>query len=296
MAPDSRPVRRPATPLSFLVTLLVGLAVALLLLWMGAPVVANTLLFFPSGSPADPPPALAGTEGETLLLQTSDGLELRAWWHDAGEDTPAVLLLHGNAGHLGMRASWAEGYLRSGISTLLLGYRGYGGNPGRPSEDGLARDVDAALEALADRGRPVVVHGRSLGGAAALAGLEEAGEGDGSLGSSVRGIILESSFTTLEEISRSAYPIVPGFVHRRLRGTWDNRARLERVRVPVLLIHGEVDDLIPAWMGRDLAEVAPDLRELVEVGGAGHNDLPLVAGARYEDLTTRFVRSVAASD
>ncbi|TVP78136.1 MAG: alpha/beta hydrolase [Gemmatimonadales bacterium] len=288
-------VRRPVSAVSLLVTLLVGLAVFLLLLWVGAPIVANALLFHPSGTPADPPPDLARIPGERVELEAMDGITLEAWWHDAGEGTPAVLLLHGNAGHLGMRASWAEGYLAKGMSTLLLGYRGYGRSGGRPSESGLARDVAAALDFLADRDRRVVVHGRSLGGAAALAGLEEAGVGDGSRGSGVQGLVLESVFTSLEEIGQATYPVLPGFIHGRLRGKWDNRSRLAGVEVPVLVIHGSADELIPARMGRELAEAAPSLHELVEVGGAGHNDLPLVAGPDYVELTTDFVRTVSAT-
>jgi len=265
--------------------LLLLLGFLLLLHLMISPRLAESLLFIPDRTDPGPPPTLAGVGGEDVTLATGDGVEVHAWWFEAEPGAPAVLFLHGNAGTIGDRRFQAEGMLREGISSLLLSYRGYGRSEGSPSEEGVARDADAALAWIAERaggaGR-VVVHGRSLGGAVGAPLAVRHPE--------VGGIILESTFTDLLEMARAVYPFLPSFLLRRLRGHYDTRGAAAEITAPVLVIHGERDRLIPVEMGRALRDAAPGDARYWEVPGAGHNDLPWAAGAEYFSRVADFVR------
>jgi uncharacterized protein len=253
-----------------------------------SPTVADHFVFFPSDQDPGSAPVLAGVEGEDVMISTSDGVRIHGWWHEARGSVPVVLFFHGNAGTIGGRIPLAEAYLARGVSILMVDYRGYGRSEGRPSEVGIYRDGEAALAWLLERGisgSRIVVHGRSLGGA--VASHLVAGRDD------VAGAILESSFTSLDEMARAAYPFLPSFLFRRLRGHYDNRTRVRELQVPVLVVHGSRDRLVPTAMGRELYEAAPEPREWFEVLGADHNNAFTVGGAPYFDRLAAFVLEVA---
>jgi uncharacterized protein len=281
-------------PVLSLVLVLLGLAAAF---WFASPAIARFLLYFPDRSDPGDPPTLVGVVGEDVALEASDGTRIHGWWYPAArarhrEAAPAdtvpaaVLFLHGNAGHLGHRTFQAQGMLPAGVSVFLLGYRGYGRSEGRPDEAGTIADAEAALDWISERvggEARVVVHGRSLGGAVA-AGLAARRPG-------LAGLVLESTFTDLEEMGAATYPFLPGFLFRRLRGHHDTMGRVRDARMPVLVVHGTADALVPFRMGEALAGAAPT-SSLVAVDGAGHNDLPFVAGPDYFRQVADFVRRV----
>jgi uncharacterized protein len=263
-----------------LVTLLVGLMAVLTLL---APFLAERLLYHPGVGVPGPPPPAGAVRGEELRLTASDGVSIHGWWY-AVPDAPVILLLHGNAGHIGGRGFIAHELVRRGWSVLLLEYRGYGRSEGRPSEAGLRLDGAAGYAFARERAggaARVVLFGRSLG-AAVAAGLSRE-EVPGAL-------ILDSPFTSLEEMAAAVYPFLPRFVFRRLRGRWDTRAALADVAAPLLVIHAEEDELVPVRMGRELFDRAGEPRAWFPVAGAGHNDLIDVAGAAYFERIDRFLR------
>jgi uncharacterized protein len=254
---------------------------------MFSPRVAELLLFLPSRADPGPAPRLAGVQGEDLVLTASDGVRIHGWWFEAGADAPAVLFLHGNAGSIRDRTFQAEGMLHEGISILLLSYRGYGRSEGRPGEEGVRRDAEAGLDWLLARtggGDRVVVHGRSLG--AAVAGMLLRRRPDAA------GLVVESAFTDLHGIARAVYPIFPSILLRRLRGRYDTRTGVAGSPVPVLVVHGSRDEIVPVEMGRELARVGPPGTRYLEVPGARHNDLPFVAGSAYFRQVAEFVREV----
>lgn len=253
-----------------------------------SPGLAEHFVFFPDRSDPGPAPRLGGIRGEDVDFAAADGTRLHGWWHEAAPGAPAVLFLHGNAGNIRERAPIASGYLERGVSVFMPDYRGYGRSEGRPSEEGVQLDARAAADWLRTRlgpGTPMVVHGRSLGGA--IGSRLAADRSD------VAGVILESTFTSLEEMARVAYPFLPGFALRRLRGHFDTRAAVARLEVPLLLVHGTADRLIPVALGRDLHGGAPPGAEWYEIPGAGHNDGFWVGGEAYFDRVAGFVRAVA---
>jgi len=241
------------------------------------------LIYFPSG-PVRQTPTDAGLAFEDVQLATTDGETLRAWWIPAGPRAPVLLFCHGNAGSREHRLHNLVGLHRAGIAVLIFDYRGYGGSSGTPSEAGLLRDAEAAYDWLRVEagGRPIVLFGRSLGGAvaAALAGTRPAA-----------GLVLESTFTSAREMAGRVLPL-PG-IGRLIRTRFDVRAAVQRLRLPLLVIHGTADEMIPFRMGRDLFEAAAsDAKTFRPVPGGRHNDTYDVAGPAYWEWLREFTQRV----
>lgn len=236
----------------------------------------RALIYFPDRS--DPGPAgarIAG--GRDLTLRTADGLELTSWFVPADEATDtgyAVLLAPGNGGNRAGRAGIAQDLSAQGLSVLLMDYRGYGGNAGRPSEQGLAADADAAVAALAELGYPldrVVYLGESLG-TGVVAGLAQR--------HTPAGVVLRSPFTELADLGRVHYPFLP--VGLLLRDRFEVLAPLSRTDVPVTVVYGTADSVVPPRLSEEVARGVARLHERVVIDGADHND-PVMFGAPVVD-------------
>lgn len=215
-----------------------------------------------------PVPALAGVpDVEVWTIRTEDGLDLNAWFQPAAAaDHPVVLFFHGNSGHIGHRAPRIPRLAAAGMGVLMLEYRGFGGNPGAPSEEGLARDARAAHAALRAHGidaARIVLWGESLGTAVAVR-----------LATEVRAaaLVLEAPFTSMADIARMRYRVVP--VDPLLKDRFDSASRIAAVDTPLLVIHGQHDEMIPFAMGSRLFAAATMAdRQFWTAAGAGHNDL-----------------------
>ncbi len=254
-----------------IVPLVVGLAGALLVgaFW----VFQRSLVYLPDRRT---PPAAAEVldGGRDVVLQTSDGLRLAAWYASPPvTGGPTVLLAHGNAGNRGDRVTLAEELQHLGFGVLVPDYRGYAGNPGRPSERGLALDVRAAREFLVrDEGIPaeaLVLLGESLGAAVVA---ELAAEHPPAA------LVLRSPFTTLADAARSVTGVPLG---RLLRDRYPVLEHVRRVGVPTAVVYGGDDGTVPARLSREVAAAAREgggvVVEVV-VPGADHDDPTLVHG------------------
>lgn len=206
----------------------------------------------------------------TVLCRTEDGLELAGWYrappHEPqGTGGALVVLFHGNAGHLGLRADKARAMLEAGHGVLLAGYRGYGGNPGTPSEQGLLTDGRAWLDFLTREGvsgSRLVLWGESLGGGIAVRLATER---------RVRAVILEAAFTSLTDVAASLYPWLP--VRSMLLDRYDSLPRIGELRAPLLIVHGERDRIVPVKFGRALFDAAAEPKQAYWAEEGGHNDL-----------------------
>ncbi|WP_250006591.1 alpha/beta hydrolase [Actinoplanes sp. M2I2] len=239
-----------------LVVLLV-LALILAAVWL----LQRRLIYFPDRSA---PPLAAGAEAVTL--RPSDGLELGAWLFRPPSRTPdrrtAVLVAPGNAGNRLGRAPLATALAAQGYTVLLLDYRGYGGNPGRPSEAGLARDADAARAYLVEHAGPRLIYfGESLGAAVAT-GLATRHPPDT--------LVLRSPFTDLAAAGREHYPFLP--VRWLLRDRFPVRDQIRTITVPTFVLYGTADAVVPPEQSRLVAGDAAGPVRVVAVEGAGHND------------------------
>jgi fermentation-respiration switch protein FrsA (DUF1100 family) len=229
--------------------LLVGGYVALVgALWAGQ----RNLLYLPDTSR----PALAAGAAE-LRLRTEDGLDLLAW-HFPG--TPTIVYLHGNGGHLGYRTERFRRLAALGYGVLAVEYRGYGGNPGSPSEAGLYADGRAALAFVGER--PYVLWGESLGGAVAAKLAAE---------KPPLALILESPFTRLADVASHHYWWVP--VDLLLKDRFDVLDSLAEIRVPILVAHGRRDTVVPVRFGEAVFAAAREPKRGWFPASAGHNDL-----------------------
>lgn len=224
------------------------------------------LIYLPGPAPPSPPRGVA-----EVVLRTADGLALTAWAAQATgpRRDVTVLVAPGNAGSRAARVPLARALAAAGFDVLLLEYRGYGGNPGSPTEDGLAADARAALDHLVGaRGIPpprVTVLGESLGAAVAVRLATERPVG---------ALVLRSPFTTLADVGARAYPYLP--VRALLRDRFDLLGRAPDLRVPVAVVAGAADTTVPPGQSRAVAAAAR--ATYVEVPGAGHNDADLAHG------------------
>lgn len=246
------------------------------------------LIYLPSGAAGSP--ADAGLpDAETVRLATEDGVELAAWYVPAegrasaeGGAAVTVLVLPGNAGSRSLRAPLARALSANGFAVLLVDYRGFGGNPGRPSAEGLLTDARAARAYLRERtGTGAVVYfGESLGSGVAVALAAE---------DPPSGLILRSPFTSLADVGAVHYPFLP--VRLLLRDGLDVVGPLADYDGPVLVVAGARDTIVPTAQSREVAEAAS--AELVLVPGAGHNDRALLDGDLLVEAVTRFLTRVA---
>lgn len=253
--------------LFLLVTAAAAVAVLAVLAWS----FQRRLVYFPAAGP--PPPAADVLDGaRDVELRTADGLALGAWLIPASSpDAATVLVAAGNGGDRAGRAPLAKALAENGLGVLLFDYRGYAGNPGRPTEEGLALDVRAArtflLEEAGVNADRLLYFGESLGAAVVT---ELAAEHPPA------GLLLRSPFTDLAAVGRVHYPFLP--LEALL---WDRYAlteHLQHVEVPTKVVLGSQDTIVPPGQSRAVAAAAPQLHDLVVVHGADHNDLALLNG------------------
>ena len=247
------------------------------------------LIYFPDSTRVLP--ASDVLEGaRDITLHTSDGLALGAWFVPASTDSDlrmAVLVAPGNGGNRSGRAGLATELRRRGLAVLLMDYRGYGGNPGSPSEDGLAKDVMAAALALDALGYPAertIYFGESLGTGVVTALQARR---------TPAGVVLRSPFTELADVGAHHYPWLP--VRLLLKDRFRVTELLLDSDVPVTVIYGDRDSVVPSELSARVADEAPTLAERVVIRGADHND-EVMFGPRVADAVARLANAVAPRD
>jgi uncharacterized protein len=240
------------------------------------------LIYLPDrADPAAPPAAV-----EEVAFTTADGLELAAWFVPAeGEPVAHVLVTPGNAGNRAHRLPLARGLAARGHAVLLVDYRGYGGNPGDPSEAGLLRDAEAAFRSLEARdgvdAEHIVLLGESIGAGVAAGLAAELGPTGGPAA-----VVLRSPFPSLGEVARGHYPFLP--VGLLLRDRFPVSDQLADVEAPILVVAGGADTIVPTALSREVAERAG--ARYVELPGVDHNAAALLDGADFLAAVDDFVR------
>jgi fermentation-respiration switch protein FrsA (DUF1100 family) len=235
------------------------------------------LLYFPDKTR----PGLAGLEQlgvREVVLSTEDGLSLLSWYLPGRPGRPVILYFHGNGGHIGHRVERMLRFAREGYGVLMPEYRGYGSNPGTPTETGFNADARAALGFLGREGvapNRLVLYGESLGSGVAV---------ELATRHQVAGLILEAPFTSVAEVAQCHFPYVPAA--RLVIDRFDSRSRIGRVRAPILVLHGESDRVVPVRFGRALFDAAPEPKEGWFVPQAGHEDLARYGGL---DIVVAFI-------
>jgi fermentation-respiration switch protein FrsA (DUF1100 family) len=255
---------------------LITFAILIIILFAYAQIVRRSSMFFPAKFPLGD----WHTTAEDVHF-TSGGVALHGWFYRSGE--PLLIFFHGNAGNITERASEATELAHRGISVLLFDWRGYGKSEGTPTESALFDDALAAYDfARTKTSGDIVLYGESLGGpyAAYVATKRKA-----------RCVIIENSFPSLSAIGNALYRPVPLglFAPFALTTTrWLNQAGL-----PVLVMHGKQDQVIPFQLGMDLYNGLRVRKQLLVSENAGHCELAAVEGARYYDAIVEFIRTTS---
>lgn len=270
-----------------LLVLLTLLAAAYVVVLVVLYLVQDRLLYLPTASlPATP--ADYDLAYEDVTIPTVDGEQLHAWWIPANGACATVLFLHGNAGNISGRIALAEALHDLPANVLLLDYRGYGRSTGRPSEEGLYRDAEAAWTYLTRTPgvdpRCIIPFGRSLGGGPAVWLATQ---------HRVAALILAAPFTSLPDVAAIHYPVFP--TRALVRSRFDNTSRIRDVGVPLLVIHSPDDDIIPYEQGRQLFEAAAEPKAFLTTRG-GHNAGAFFTDRRYLDSLRAFVARHVESD
>jgi len=245
---------------------LIGMTVAGYLVLTGAVFLAQRTLLYPG---AKDPPDLNHFNGlglKEVATQTSDGLRLAHWYRPpANSRAPVVVVFQGNAGHMGDRVSKLTALLRTDFGMLFVGYRGFSGNPGKPTENDLSADARGVLDWLADQGvgpGRTVLYGESLGSGVAVKMAAER---------PVAAVILESPYTSIAEVAQEHYWFLPA--RWMLLDKWDSIARIGAIGAPLLILHGGRDRTVPLRFGRALFAAAAEPKQFIEIDQAGHVDL-----------------------
>jgi fermentation-respiration switch protein FrsA (DUF1100 family) len=238
-------------------------AAYLLLLGMLMPF-EESMIFFPFPYPEGDwsPPEL---EIEDAWFEAADGVRLHGWYVPHESPRAVMLFAHGNAGNITHRIDHLRFLNQLRVSVLVFDYRGYGRSQGRPNEAGVLADARAARRWLAERAnvaeQEIVLLGESIGGAVAV----DLASKDGA-----RGLILESTFSSLPEVAAYHYRIFP--VRLLMRSRFDALSKITEYHGPLLMCHGEADTIIPFELGQRLFHAANEPKRFVQLAGHDHND------------------------
>lgn len=239
---------------------------------------AGRMLYYPMRYPAGEWSVQQTLDAKDIVLKASDGTKLHAWWIVAPGSKLATLHLHGNGGNITHRGLSARNIVRAGSSVLLLDYRGYGKSEGSPSEPGLYRDAEAAYDWIAAQGYgpdQIVLHGESLGSAVAayLATNRRA-----------RGVILEAPFTSARAVAGRVFPVIGPM----LIWGYNTMARMKDIHAPVLIVHGDRDEIIAYEFGQQLYAAANEPKSFWTISGATHNDLHIAGREEFPQRLAAF--------
>ena len=188
-------------------------------------------------------------EIENVKIKTSDNIELLGWYHEKNlKDFKTLIFFHGNAGSLENRIHKLNHFRDMNINFLIIAWRGFSGNNGNPSEQGLYEDGKSAIDWLIKKGvseKNLILYGESLGTGVATHLAQN---------KNFAGVILETPFTSMIDAAKKFYPYIP--VKLLLKDKFENYKKIKNINLPILIMHGEVDQLVPFSMGKKIYEIA----------------------------------------
>jgi fermentation-respiration switch protein FrsA (DUF1100 family) len=242
------------------------------------------LIFFPEKR-IDATPADVGLAFEDLYLTASDGVQIHGWFVPVSGAQTTLLWFHGNAGNISHRVPLLlQLHQKIKANIFMVDYRGYGRSEGKVSEKGTYLDALASYDYLSTRAGAdparIVAFGQSLG---AAVGVELATQRN------LAGLILEAPFTSIKEMARAVYFLpLGGFISTR----YDNLAKIKKIQTPLLILHGDQDEIVPYAQGRRLFEAANEPKRFYTIAGAGHNNTYRVGKEGYGEAIQKFVEEV----
>ena len=186
---------------------------------------------------------------EKVKIQTSDNIELLGWYHEKNlKDHKTLVYFHGNAGSLENRIHKLNHFQNMNINFLIIAWRGFNGNKGKPSERGLYLDGKSTIDWLIKKGvneENIILYGESLGTGVATHLAQN---------KNYAGVILETPFTSMVDAAKNFYPYIP--INLLLKDKFENFKKVKNINTPILVMHGEVDQIVPFSMGKKIYEIA----------------------------------------
>lgn len=244
--------------------------------------VIDRFVYYPMPYPEGDWNLQAQAGAQDVWLTARDGIRLNAWWFPKPGSRFVTLFLHGNAGNVTHRIDHAQAINSAGSAVLVVDYRGYGKSGGRPSQAGLGLDAEAAYDSLTKLGfnpSQIILHGESLGSAVAVKLAPDR---------RCAGLILESPFASLADMAGEVLPIVgPLVVHG-----FNSKRGIKQVHTPLLVMHGDADEIVPFSQGQAVFGAANPPKELWRIPGGHHNDLLYVAAEQYVPRLRVFYESL----
>jgi len=233
-------------------------------------------------------PSDSGLFYEDLMLKTSDGIKISAWYIHAENPKATLLFFHGNGGNISYRIEFIEVFYSLNISTFIIDYRGYGKSEGSPTEKGTYLDSEAAWDYLVNEKNTdpssIVIYGKSLGGPIAARLAEK---------HNPAALILDSTFTSTKDIAVKLYPFLP--VKKFLKFEYDTVRYLKGIDCPVLIIHSIDDSYIPFSHAEKLLDTVDGEKELVETRG-DHNTSFMISRQIYKNSIDNILKVLTKSD
>jgi fermentation-respiration switch protein FrsA (DUF1100 family) len=242
----------------------------------------DQFIFYPYAE-VEQTPAQVKLSFEDVYFTTDDGVKLNGWFVPYPQAQITLLWSHGNAGNISHRVENIKLlHDKVGINVFIFDYRGYGRSQGTASEEGTYKDAAAALRYLLSRkdvdSKKLIFFGRSLGAAVAA---------ELALQYPCRGLILETPFASIAKMARAAFPLLP--ITSLLRTRYDTEDKVRRIKTPLLVIHGDQDDIVPYSHGKEVFAAAPEPKEFYTIRGARHNDTYIVGGDAYFSVLKNFI-------
>ncbi|GJL84682.1 MAG: alpha/beta hydrolase [Micavibrio sp.] len=248
-----------AKVVNFLAIIVVVYLLALLFMYFNQ----RGMMYFPATGRPDPATYGAQDVVEIVRVTTEDGLDLQGWYiAPQDQNKPVIVNFHGNAGHYGDRLPKMAGFVREGYGLLLAEYRGYGGNPGKITEQGLYQDARAYLDWLAKKDVETVLYGESLGSGVVVQMATE---------HMVAAVVLEAPYSTIAEVAQSIYFYMP--VKWLMKDQYRSTDKIAAIKASLLIVHGEKDGTIPIRFARKLFQAAVQPKRFVALESAAHNDV-----------------------
>lgn len=242
--------------------LLLLVVVGVLIHW-GAGRIERALMYFPDPEHVSPQAyGLAGVR--EIVITAPDGARVVAWYGTASPGQPVLLYFHGNAGSLASRSERIRKYHAQGYGIFMMSYRGFSGSTGQPSEAANLADATRAYQTLRAEGvapSDIVLYGESLGSGIAT---------QIAAANPVAGVILDAPYTSMLDLARLHHPHLPAALF--LKDRYSSAAAVPRVTAPILIVHGEKDDVVPVAMGREMYRLANEPKTIVTYPMAGHSD------------------------